>query len=305
MENNKHSKFESLIKNQFDNHDVDYNNDDWLDFEKKFGNQLPSKKSKRGDLLNKIDLKSLLIISSLITNILIILFFIFYIYNEKVCLSKSIVTEIQNPLKRNIYIIDTIVKIDSEINTREIAFLTNKFFELENALFASEISENIKNDNSKISENSTITIIDTIYSEKKDDKYAVSDKIIKYQADTVGVYSIVSVEKKPLFKDNRGKYHFIEDLPDYICSEYKPSNVGKNVSGEYSVYLMFTITKNGEIENVQKLRTSNSRIEDEAIRILEGMSPWIPGKIDESPVDVVTSITIEIEIKENSPFPNF
>jgi hypothetical protein len=212
------------------------------------------------------------------------------------------------PVKRKYKISDTIVKMQFSNNEDEINDLKKRFLELENIytkyLYLSD-KYNVEDINSVVDLSDKTVEIDCVYTENNNSKEGYLNEIIKYQDDTTGLFSIIVADKKPMYKDKKGNFHYIEDLPGYINSEFQPSNIDKMSTGKFSVYLMFTISKEGEIINVEKLRAINEEVENEAIRILKGMSQWQPGEIDGNKIDIITSITIHIEIKNNTPFPNF
>lgn len=52
----------------------------------------------------------------------------------------------------------------------------------------------------------------------------------------------------------------------------------KNISG--MVYITFMVSKDGEIEDVEILKGVHKLLNNEALRVVKIMPPWIPGKID-------------------------
>lgn len=311
MENKKHTKFESLIKEQFENHEIDYNQDDWLDFENRYSEELSFSKSKNFNIKDKIDLKSLMIYLAIVTNLIIIILFIttfsknstfyadeaqnerFYYSHRKVNPEIKFYTA-ENETQKN----DDIKDLKQKFN--EFEYLITSLIKISQKTENSASNQTIINN---ITEK-TITL-DTIQLSENKEEIGFSDEKITYQKDIDDLYSIVATDQKPMFKDKRGNFHYIEDLEKYIMSEFQPSNLKEKIYGDFTIYLMFTITKEGEIKDIEPLRNINADIEKEAMRIIGGMPDWKPAEIQGEKVGIITSITINISIEKLTPFPKF
>jgi len=106
------------------------------------------------------------------------------------------------------------------------------------------------------------------------------------------------------FEESEGKVHFIVDqMPDfqgmgldgfrrYISknTSYPPSRRRRNVEG--SVYVRFIVNTNGSVSDVTVMRSLDSILDQEAIRIVESSPRWIPGIHEGSPVRVVLTFPV-------------
>ena len=65
---------------------------------------------------------------------------------------------------------------------------------------------------------------------------------------------------------------------------------------EGTVYLKFTVTRKGEIKDIEILRGVSNRIDKEAIRVLKAMPKWSPGKQRGRAVDVSLNFNVKFEL---------
>lgn len=78
---------------------------------------------------------------------------------------------------------------------------------------------------------------------------------------------------------------------------YPPEAVEVGLQGR--VYLRFVVEKDGSISNIEVVKSVDSILSKEAVRVV-GMSPkWTPGKINGSPVRVRMSFPITFTLKDN------
>jgi TonB family protein len=102
------------------------------------------------------------------------------------------------------------------------------------------------------------------------------------------------VEKMPEFKGGQKK--MFEFLGKTI--KYPAEAKGKNISGK--VYVNFIIGTNGKIQNVKTLRGIHPSLNREAIRIIESMPNWIPGRNRGKAVNVSYNLPIEFKLDNNT-----
>lgn len=92
------------------------------------------------------------------------------------------------------------------------------------------------------------------------------------------------------------EYDFVSEKPEFPGGEskltefinqnrvYPPEAYEKGIQGRVTCW--FIVNADGSISNVSLLRSVNSMLNDEAIRIFSMMPCWHPGRIDGIPVPV-------------------
>ena len=96
------------------------------------------------------------------------------------------------------------------------------------------------------------------------------------------------VEQKPEFLEG--------DLPVWLGShiQYPPEAMNNGVVG--TVVCQFVVEKDGSIGNVTVLRSVDPLLDKEAVRVIESMPKWAPGKKDGEPVRVKYTIPIKFQL---------
>ncbi len=311
--NFKHTNFELSIKEQLEDFELPYNPSEWDNFEQKLNNEvkIKNKTSQKINTFFKNNFKNILLILSLITNILIVIFLFYYLEKTK-----------NNQIKDTISPQKIIYQNNNKQDTNRYILLENKINYLQNdiqnlhKIYENKtiiVQDTIKNI-SEIFYADTIFKIDTITLNNHNTTSNESDTITNEQ-NTVGTelefpktefYLWKDLSQPPMFKDKRGKYHFIADLEEYISSEFQPSNLKKNYNDEITCLFTFFIDKKGQVSNIQPIKTVNPDIEKEVIRIVKGMPEWKAGQ-NEKGDTIVTKINLRFNIilKKSNPFPNF
>ena len=99
----------------------------------------------------------------------------------------------------------------------------------------------------------------------------------------------------------------VEEIPEFPGGEdalhsymlkhtkYPKNAKKKHVSG--TVYVQFVINERGEIENVHIPRSVNPALDREAIRVVENMPNWIPGKIRGKPVKALQTLWFDFALR--------
>ena len=102
--------------------------------------------------------------------------------------------------------------------------------------------------------------------------------VVKRQEEEEDDEIFIIVEEIPEFPGGEDALH------NYMLKHTKyPKNAKKkHVSG--TVYVQFVINEKGEIENVMIPRSVYPALDREAVRVVENMPNWIPGKIRGKPV---------------------
>jgi TonB family protein len=103
----------------------------------------------------------------------------------------------------------------------------------------------------------------------------------------------VLIEETP---DENTPLFVVDEMPEYPGGEkalreevakkivYPESAQQVNVSG--TVYLRFVVTKTGEVSQTEIMRGVHPDIDKEALRVINELKPFKPGKQDGKPVDV-------------------
>ena len=94
------------------------------------------------------------------------------------------------------------------------------------------------------------------------------------------------VEKKAEFPGGHKK------LMEYLRGniKYPEQALAKSIEGK--VYVKFTVKKDGSIDDVKIIRSTDSLLDEEAIRVVKNMPKWIPGQTRGK--DVNSSITLPV-----------
>lgn len=96
----------------------------------------------------------------------------------------------------------------------------------------------------------------------------------------IEVYEYDYVTEKPSFPG--GECRLLEYIKE--TRRYPKEAYDKGVQGR--VTCSFVVNADGSISNITVLRSVNSVLNEEAIRIFSGMPAWTPGSIDGHPVPV-------------------
>lgn len=88
-----------------------------------------------------------------------------------------------------------------------------------------------------------------------------------------------------------------KELQKFVISNVKyPEECRKNKI-EGLVIIDFTVTKNGKIENITVSKSVNPDLDNEALRVINLMTDWIPGRLNNKPVDVKMSFPFRFKLQ--------
>lgn len=117
------------------------------------------------------------------------------------------------------------------------------------------------------------------------------DKTFPYSYDTSG---ITTVEQSP--QDTSAPVKFAEVMPEFpggpgalnafIRNTIKYPQAAKNRGIQGTVYVRFTIEKNGEVTNHKIARGVSAELDSEAMRMVKKMPRWKPGTMNGHPVRI-------------------
>lgn len=103
-------------------------------------------------------------------------------------------------------------------------------------------------------------------------------------------YAVISVEQQPVFPGgNAALLEFLRKNVKYpaICRE-------NNIQGR--VIVSFIIDRDGSIQEPQIVKSVNSLLDQEALRVISIMPSWEPGLLDGKPVRVKYSVPINFRL---------
>jgi periplasmic protein TonB len=101
-------------------------------------------------------------------------------------------------------------------------------------------------------------------------------------------------------------YRYVEQMPEFPGGDearikffnknlrYPPMARESGIQG--TVYLTFVVSKTGQISNVQVIRGIGGGCDEEAIRVLQLMPNWIPGRQNGKPVPVQFSLPLRFTL---------
>lgn len=90
---------------------------------------------------------------------------------------------------------------------------------------------------------------------------------------------------------------FNGDLKQWLRKNlnYPPLAAEMNIQGK--VFVQFVVEKDGSISNVKVMRGVDGSLDQEAVRVIESMPKWIPGKQRGKPVRVAYNMPIIFELR--------
>lgn len=91
-----------------------------------------------------------------------------------------------------------------------------------------------------------------------------------------------------------------EAMGNYLSKEIKYPESAKESSIEGKVFVAFTVTAQGEVIDVEAVKSPNADLSSEAVRVVKGMPDWNPGEKDGKKVNVKMNLPImfKLPVKE-------
>ncbi len=136
----------------------------------------------------------------------------------------------------------------------------------------------------------------------------ISDKTTEGPKVDVPIIDQPKVELKPDIKKDEIKI-FVDQMPEFnggylamqrwIQKQVRYPSYAKSIGTEGTVYVGFVINTDGTISNVELIRGIGSGCDEEAMRAVESMPKWFPGKQNGVAVRVKTTIPIKFELANN------
>ncbi|MBC8004403.1 MAG: TonB family protein [Verrucomicrobia bacterium] len=124
-----------------------------------------------------------------------------------------------------------------------------------------------------------------------------------------GVIEIIKKKEQPDSSKQRkdGVYTMVEEMPEFpggdfalrkfIASSVKYPVAAQQKGAQGKVYVSFVVTKTGRVSNAKIARAVDPSLDKEAIRVVELLPPWKPGKQNGENVDVEYTVPINFVLQ--------
>lgn len=89
-------------------------------------------------------------------------------------------------------------------------------------------------------------------------------------------------------------------LMEYISQNIRYPEEAIKANKEGTVIVQFVITKTGEIKETKVARSQGESLDAEAVRVVNSLPNFIPGKVDGKPVNVMYTIPIKFKMNTNN-----
>jgi len=122
--------------------------------------------------------------------------------------------------------------------------------------------------------------------------FSLQSEILKAQSNAKTGFGVAVVQEQPRFPG--GDDSLISFLKDNL--HYPQEAKSARIQG--LVYVGFLIDQNGKIKDVRLLNSIDKQLDEEAVRVVQMMPDWIPGKAGDAPVDVQFILPIEFVMPE-------
>ena len=87
-------------------------------------------------------------------------------------------------------------------------------------------------------------------------------------------------------------------LMKWIGKEIKYPSIAQEMNIEGKVIVQFVIGRDGAVRDVQVLRSVDPTLDKEAIRVVQAMRKWIPGRQRGEPVSVRFTLPISFRLQQ-------
>lgn len=131
------------------------------------------------------------------------------------------------------------------------------------------------------------------------------DGLIALEEEVDTILGFIYVDTPPQFKDTPNnlsveekRNYFQKQINDIVTKKFN-SNLIKELglSGRQRIYAMFTINKNGKVEDI-KIRAPHFKLEQETRRIIDSLPTFISGKQGNIAVPVIYTLPIVLEVED-------
>lgn len=152
------------------------------------------------------------------------------------------------------------------------------------------------------------TVADVI--EVIDDKIKVDDEIRIDEADENDAVEIVEIEEVAQEEEKEEEpqvFFIVEDMPEfpggelalrkYIAENVRYPEMAKENDIQGTVYVRFVVDTDGSVKNVEVIRGVDPLLDKEAVRVVQGLPKWKPGKQRGKAVKVSHSVPIKFALQ--------
>jgi len=105
------------------------------------------------------------------------------------------------------------------------------------------------------------------------------------------VAPVAIAEVMPEFEGGAGK------LFEYLSRTLKYPELAKSTGIQGKVFVQFVVDKKGKIKDAKVIQGINSLLDKEALRVVESMPDWTPGRQHGKPVSVIYNLPISFKLK--------
>ncbi|MCX7861784.1 MAG: energy transducer TonB [Bacteroidales bacterium] len=113
---------------------------------------------------------------------------------------------------------------------------------------------------------------------------------VQQEEETEEVINFYVIEEKPEFPGGDAA------MFQWISKNIKYPEIAKENGIQGKVYVQFVIGKDGKVSDVQVVRGVDPSLDKEAIRVIQSMPPWKPGKQRGKPVKVSFQLPINFKL---------
>ncbi|MGE0560446.1 MAG: TonB family protein [Flavobacteriales bacterium] len=86
-------------------------------------------------------------------------------------------------------------------------------------------------------------------------------------------------------------------LFEYLGKNLKYPELAKSTGISGKVFVQFVVDKNGKIKDTKVIQGINTLLDKEALRVVEAMPDWTPGRQHGKPVSVIYNLPISFKLK--------
>ena len=144
-----------------------------------------------------------------------------------------------------------------------------------------------------------------------EDKIEVNDDFMSTESDENTAVDIVEVapiaEPEPEVEEEPQVFFIVENMPEfpggelalrkYIAENVRYPEMAKENDIQGTVYVRFVVDTDGSVKNVEVIRGVDPLLDKEAIRVIQSLPKWKPGKQRGKAVKVSHSVPIKFALQ--------